>query len=114
MSIEPVHSAPVTPPIAAPTPDSLPVKRPGPVDVAPSAPPREPDGHRLTNEALQAVQTAARVYEELRQSGRELHFDKTATGMLSIEVYDGSGRLVRRIPPTEALGLAMQETTWLA
>ena len=72
------------------------------------------DADEPTHDALAAVQTAARAYEHLRESGRELHFSNTETGM-QIEVYDGTGRLVQRIPPTEALALAAAKgTAWLA
>ena len=65
-------------------------------------------------EALAAVQAAARVYEHMRTSGRQLHFETTETGV-TIEVYDGRGELVQRIPPTEALALASGKgATWLA
>ena len=71
-------------------------------------------GDEPSTEALAAVQTAARAYEHLRETGRELHFKATDTGM-QIEVYDGTGRLVQRIPPNEALALAAAKgTAWLA
>jgi uncharacterized FlaG/YvyC family protein len=64
-------------------------------------------------DAIAAVQVASEAYEVLRQSGRELRFEK-ANGILRIEVYDGTGRLVREIPPTEALALASREASWQA
>ena len=68
----------------------------------------------LPPDALQAVQTAARAYEHLKATGRELRFAATDAG-LRIEVYDGTGNLVRRIPPNEAMALASrEEATWLA
>jgi propanediol dehydratase small subunit len=68
----------------------------------------------LPPDALQAVQAAARAYEQLRATGRELRFQATDTG-LRIEVFDGSGNLVRRIPPNEAMALAAPKgATWLA
>jgi hypothetical protein len=67
----------------------------------------------LPEVAIDAVRTAARAYEQLRATGRELRFASTEVG-LRIEVYDGSGHLVRRIPPNEALALAAEEATWLA
>lgn len=64
--------------------------------------------------ALEAVQAAARAYEELRAADRVLHFELTETGM-RIEVFDGEGKLLRQIPPTEALALAAgREHPWLA
>ena len=64
--------------------------------------------------AMEAVQTAARAYEQLRAADRALHFELTETGM-RIEVFDGEGKLLRQIPPTEALALAAgREQPWLA
>src|SRR4051812_32160870 len=57
-----------------------------------------------TADALSAVQVAAEAYEVLRRTGRELRF-ASAGGVMRIEVYDGSGHLVRSIPPNEALAL---------
>ena len=103
-------------------PQSLPPTRVRATQPVPEAPKAEVsaragEGERPDREpadvALEAVQAAARVYEQLRANGRELRFASTDVGM-RIEVYDGSGRLVRRIPPTEALALATRETTWLA
>jgi uncharacterized FlaG/YvyC family protein len=55
------------------------------------------------------------VYEQLRASGRELHFSTGEAGTMQIEVYDGRGELIRRIPPTEALALAAEGAmTWQA
>ena len=62
-----------------------------------------------SNEALAAVQVAAQAYEELRRAGRELRFKTSEEGVLKIEVYDGTGELVRSIPPNEALALASGE-----
>jgi hypothetical protein len=110
MAIDPLHiPASTLPPTQVrqtqPVPDPLPQP-----DHAVGEVPERPEP---PNAALQAVQTAARVYEHLKANGRELRFDATDTGM-RIEVYDGDGRLVRRIPPTEALALATRESTWLA
>jgi hypothetical protein len=66
-----------------------------------------------TEDALTAVQVAAQAYEVLKRSGRELRFE-TADGVMRIEVYDGLGRLVRTIPPNEALALAVGEASWQA
>ena len=60
-----------------------------------------------------AVQIAAQAYEVLRRHGRELRF-QTDDGIMRIEVYDGMGRLVRTIPPNEALALAAGEASWQA
>ena len=66
-----------------------------------------------TADALTAVQVAAEAYEVLRQHGRELRF-KASDGLMRIEVYDGTGRLVRSIPPNEALAVASGEASWQA
>lgn len=63
--------------------------------------------------ALAAVREASRTFEELREHGRELRFETTNFGV-RIEVYDGRGRLVREIPPNEALALAAGESSWQA
>ena len=64
-------------------------------------------------DALEAVQVASQAYEVLRRTGRELRFSSDG-GVMRIEVFDGTGRLVREIPPTEALALASRETSWRA
>ena len=87
--------APSDKPVEAPRPEAVELE-PGPSD-----------------DALTAVQIAAQAYEVLRRAGRELRFE-TADGVLRIEVYDGMGRLVRTIPPNEALALATEEASWQA
>ncbi len=112
MAIEPLH----TPPPTLPPTD---VRATQPVADAPRVQPDRRAGeveqlrHEPTTAAMEAVQTAARVYEQLKANGRELRFEQGDSG-LRIEVYDGSGRLVRRIPPTEALAIATRESAWLA
>jgi hypothetical protein len=112
MSIDPISShQPVQPPIPAagtsrPEPggsfaDAL-NEASGPA--APEAP---------TTEALEAVKVAGHVYASLRAVDRELRFEHTAHGVL-IEVYDGNGEFVQRVPATEVLKLAGGEQTWLA
>ena len=64
-------------------------------------------------DALAAVQVASQAYEVLRRTGRELRFS-SADGIMRIEVFDGTGQLVRAIPPNEALALASRETSWQA
>ena len=66
-----------------------------------------------TADALTAVQVAAQAYEVLKRSGRELRFEAT-DGVMRIEVYDGMGRLIRAIPPNEALAVAVGEASWQA
>ena len=64
-------------------------------------------------EALEAVQFASDTFEQLRRAGRELRFS-TDGGIMRIEVYDGTGQLLRTIPPNEALALASREASWQA
>lgn len=109
------YAIPTAPGIAAglraPTPPSPPVEPPAPQRFARA----DVDEREPSPTALETVQVAARAFEELRASGRELRFAVTDSGMLKIEVYDGTGQLVRRIPANEALALASgEEATWLA
>jgi hypothetical protein len=67
-----------------------------------------------TADALTAVQVAAQAYEVLKKAGRELRFETSPEGVMRIEVFDGNGRLVRSIPPNEALALASGEASWQA
>ena len=66
-----------------------------------------------SEDALTAVQVAAEAYAVLRQHGRELRF-QTDEGIMRIEVYDGTGHLIRTIPPNEALAIAAGEASWQA
>jgi len=63
---------------------------------------------------LEAVQVAAKAYEELRRADRELHFETSEEGVLRIEVYDGTGKLLRTIPPNEVLAITSREVAWRA
>ena len=112
MAIDPLH---MPPPTLPPTQvrQTQPVPGPMMVDAVRQIDAEDARRPGPSEAALAAVQTAARVYEHLKSNGRELRFEDTDTG-LRIEVYDGSGQLVRRIPPTEALALATRESTWLA
>jgi hypothetical protein len=112
MSVDPVNSQPRVPP---PTP---PARTPQPTErssfastlgraAAPPVPQAPP------TEALASVQVAGKVYEELRAADRELHFERTAHGV-RIDVYDGDGQLVQRVPATDVLKLADGKQTWLA
>jgi hypothetical protein len=113
MAIDPLTPAlaPVTP---APAAVAATAQRP-PVTPAP-----EPHGDVLRvgaeppEDALAAVQVASQAYEVLRRTGRELRFTASEDGIMRIEVYDGTGRLVRSIPPNEALALASGEASWRA
>jgi flagellar protein FlaG len=59
------------------------------------------------DEVLDAIGAAAQAYEDLRARGRELRFSTNdRSGQLVIEVRDLDGRVLSRIPPTEALAVA--------
>ena len=64
--------------------------------------------------ALEAVQIASEAFEQLRRNGRELHFEQNDNGVMRIDVYDGTGELLRSIPPNEALAIASGEASWRA
>ena len=65
-------------------------------DAIPASPPPE-----LRAEML----AAQRAVEDMRARGRELHFEMT-DGRLRIEMRDLEGRVLREIPPNEALAIA--------
>lgn len=59
------------------------------------------------DEVLDQIGAAAQAYEDLRARGRELRFSTSdRSGQLVIEVRDLDGRVLQRIPPTEALAVA--------
>lgn len=61
----------------------------------------------LPREVAKEVAVAANRFDELRALGRELHFlIDEKTGRVVVEVRDLEGRLVRRVPPSTALGIA--------
>ena len=113
MPIDPISQ----PPFPAPAQPAAPARPPGGgadfaaalsrADAAPAVPEAPP------SEALRAVQEAGQVYARLRAVDRELRFEHTPHGV-RIEVYDGDGRLVQRVPATDVLRLAGGEQTWLA
>lgn len=51
------------------------------------------------------VDAAARRYEQLRQMGRELHFRTDDGGTIVVDVCDLEGRVLRTVPPSEALDI---------
>lgn len=54
------------------------------------------------------VRDAARRWEELRAMGRELRFERDEeTGRIVVQVLDLEGRVLRTVPPSEALEIAM-------
>jgi flagellar protein FlaG len=53
------------------------------------------------------VDKASQVVQQLQNRGRELHFEHDKkSGSLVIEVRDLEGKVLRRIPPSEALAIA--------
>jgi flagellar protein FlaG len=58
-------------------------------------------------EVWNEVEIAHARWEQLRAQGRELHFEADPdNGRITVEVRDLDGRLVRRMPLTEALQVA--------
>jgi flagellar protein FlaG len=55
---------------------------------------------------LEDMHVAARVAEELRAQGRELHFETTGNGRVIVQVRDLDGNVIRTIPPAGALEVA--------
>jgi hypothetical protein len=57
-------------------------------------------------EVLDAVGTAADVYEQLEAAGHHVHFDfdsDSSSGSLTIQVLDADGNLLRTLSPGELL-----------
>jgi len=55
-------------------------------------------------EVLDAVGTAADVYEQLQATGHHVHFDlKANSGELTIQLLDADGNLLRTLSPGELL-----------
>jgi hypothetical protein len=116
MALDPLQptSWSVTPkPVAPAAPRPVPVAAAEPRPALDEERP-EADDARPGPDALAAVQVAAEAYELLRAKQRELRFEPTDDGILKISIYDGAGRLLGTIPPTEALALASGEASWQA
>jgi hypothetical protein len=57
-------------------------------------------------DALREVDRAAARADELRRDQRELHFEMDEdSGRVVVQVRDLDGRVIRTIPPSEALGI---------
>jgi hypothetical protein len=68
------------------------------VNTIPASPPAE-----LTEE----FSVAARAYDELAADGRRLHFAvNRATGRVTVEVHDLSGKVLSTVSPSQALAVA--------
>lgn len=110
MYVPPPTEAIRTPPVAA-------APAPAPGSVANPAVAAQP--HAFTQavrkatgdpptEVLSDLDAAAVVAATLEAGRRQLHFEyDKRTGQLEVEVRDSSGDVVRRIPPTEALRVAL-------
>jgi hypothetical protein len=69
-----------------------------PTSTIPASPPAD---------VLEALDTAARVLEELASRGLGLHFEHDdATGQLHVQVTNGEGKVVREISPSMLLEIA--------
>jgi hypothetical protein len=114
MDVNPLQPAayPASPATAVPPPRAVPPRVEEPSELAATAAGPREDGPRP--DALAAVQVAAEAYEVLRSKQRELRFEPTDEGILRISIFDGTGRLLGTIPPTEALALASGEASWQA
>jgi hypothetical protein len=55
---------------------------------------------------LEDMHAAARVYRELRDQKRELHFEVTDGGHVAVQVRDLDGNVIRTIPASKALDVA--------
>jgi len=92
----PKATAPAAPAQPAPAADSV------TVDAIPASPP--PEVH-------EAMAVANDVYENLKASGRGMHFRiDEATGRLIVEVHDLHGNLLFSVPPSKALAIAGGES----
>jgi hypothetical protein len=85
--------------VATQTVSSSESEAPVSLDTLPSAPPPE---------VVAQIQTAGENYETLRAQGYEVHYsyDEDAR-KTSIELRDGSGTVLKRLSPSEAIDLAM-------
>jgi hypothetical protein len=108
MALPPVSG----PPTPGPASGATPVRRADPAPDRPFAVPAP--AQQQPAEVPPAVQVdvaaAAARYEELERMGRRLHFGiHPATGAIVVEVRDLANRLVRTIPPHEALAVVSGE-----
>jgi hypothetical protein len=72
------------------------------VDTIPAEPPPE---------VLHAMAAADRAWQQLKDTGRELHFGgNPKTGKLTIELRDATGKVLETIVPSRALEIAAGQT----
>ena len=67
------------------------------VDTLPASPPPQ---------VLEEMADAAKVFDTLRAQARELHFETTGDGRVTVTVRDLDGNVIRTIPPAKALDVA--------
>jgi hypothetical protein len=65
--------------------------------VIPQRPPRE---------VLDAIERAARRYDELRAEGHELHVAPEEGGRVTVELHDCDGQVLDTLAPSELLDIA--------
>ncbi len=58
------------------------------------------------SEVLDQMGTAAAVADRLAAQGRELHFELSGPGQVSVQLRDRGGNVLRAVPPSEALDIA--------
>jgi hypothetical protein len=68
-----------------------------PVSAIPPSPPAD---------VLDEMYTAAKVADKLRAQERELHFEPSDSGRVVIQVRDLDGKVIRTVPPSQALDIA--------
>jgi len=68
-----------------------------PVTAIPASPPAD---------VLDEMYSAAKVADKLRAQGRELHFEPGDSGRVVIQVRDLDGKVIRTVPPSQALDIA--------
>lgn len=110
MHIDPLSSRPAQParPAAAPQrtqgPDFRALMAQDRVELSAGIPATPPP------EVLDQVDAAAKAYQDLHARGRELRFEQDSrSGLMVIEVRDLDGKVLKRIPPTEAMAIASGE-----
>jgi len=100
--LPPIGGTDRTPPAARPAGTgkasaefSLPAQ--APVSAIPPSPPAD---------VLDEMYAAAKVADKLRAQERELHFEASGNGRVVIQVRDLEGKVIRTVPPSQALEIA--------
>jgi len=100
--LPPIGGIDRTPPNARPAGPSKPgaefsLPSQAPVSAIPPSPPAD---------VLDEMYTAAKVADKLRAQERELHFEPSGDGRVVIQVRDLDGKVIRTVPPAQALEIA--------